>query len=65
MHEEIWQAQSVSSKAGRLILILSTSVDQKVVRVTEVELDSQANICHLGDQKVRQASSESAPEESK
>ena len=49
LHEENWQAQSVSSRAGHLTLTLVASHDQKVVRITEVELDSQANICHLRD----------------
>ena len=65
LHELTWHAQSVTSRSGRLVLTLASSQDDKIVRVTEVELDSRANVCHFKDQKVRQTSSESAPEEEK
>ena len=52
LNEKSWQALSSTSRAGHLNLVLTAYKDERIDRITEVELDQKASIHCLKNHKV-------------
>ena len=54
LHYEKWHAQSYTSQAGRLVLVLNTLDDGKITRVVKIELLEDAKVARYRELQVGQ-----------